>query len=160
MLDNDGLPIQGSWDDRPSGCSFGPMTHYNVDPNGSQPYHLHFQTATDHEGSPGGTIEIVGYGDLSKKCYNLLGAECDIVLPGSMDTFTLIAKSSDAWKFTISGNVARLLSYKTTTNGEHYPSFPTWMDNDEFDYEQTYKLVSNWYTICKKLKVRILLCWF
>ena len=34
ILKNDGALIEGSWDNRPSGCYFGPEIHFNNKPNG------------------------------------------------------------------------------------------------------------------------------
>ena len=78
-----------------------------------------------------------------------------------METFTLKAKTWNAWRFTISGDIGELISYKTITGGTHIDPFPTWMDNDEFDFEQTYALKkapdSPWHPICNKMEVRFLM---
>ena len=103
-------------------------------------FNIHFKTysgggwtGTDSSGS----FEIDGYGDIPKECHNTTDAECDIELYG-MDTFTIRADTTDGWAFFITGDIGDLIEYKTVKNGTHYRPFPTFMDSDQFDFEQTY----------------------
>ncbi len=153
LLENDQI-VRGSWDDRPYGCSFGPVIHYNT-----LSFNLHFKTDSNVPWSPtSGPIEIVGYGNLPLDCHNTVDAECNITVSG-MSTLTLKTHSDDSWVFTISGDIGDLLSYKTAPGGTHLHNFfPTRLDKDDSDYEQTYELVpwnSRWHPICHKMKVRL-----
>ena len=139
ILNADGNINEGSWEDKPSGCSFDPIIHFNE--NLQQTYKLHFKTDSILYSNSGGVFEIPGYGRISSECHNSLNAECDIEIDAkAMDTLTIIAKTPDAWRFTISGDVGGLLDYKTVPGGRHERPFPTWMDYDQFDIQQ---LVSN-----------------
>ena len=148
--------VEGSWTDKPSGCSFGPIIHYNTHPTGftsSTKYKLHFKTDSTPYSKSNGPFEILGYGTISKECHNSLNAECDIEIDANtMDTLTIVAKTTDGWRFTISGDIGGLLNYKTVAGGSHYPPFPTWIDTDGSDSQQTYAL-TKFLPICNKMEV-------
>ncbi len=98
-----------------------------------------FTTGTDSLAGSRGPIEITGYGDLPTSCHDSIGATCAIELC-NMETLEIISKTWDGWYFSISGDVGILLEHNTVTGGTHVPPFPTWMDTDQFDYRQKYKL--------------------
>ena len=103
---------------------------------------LHLKTSNEQYSESATTFHITGYGDIPAICHNKLGAECDISVCG-VDSLEIKAKGTDGWKFTITGDIGDLIDYTTVNGGQHFPPFPTWMDTDQFDFVQKYKLRKN-----------------
>jgi hypothetical protein len=103
-------------------------------------FNIHFKTMSrEISDRSEGPFEIDGYGEIPKECHQKRGAQCTLQIYG-MKTLTIRAKTSDAWHFTITGDIGDLLSYETVQNGEHFDPFPTKLDEDEYDVSQTYGL--------------------
>ena len=104
-------------------------------------YNLHFRTASrmgeSYSAAQVPSFEIDDYGSIPENCYNQSNSECDIPLKG-MKTLTIRALTSDGWAFVITGDIGPLLDNKYVR--KHLNPFPTIMDNDEYDIEQTYAL--------------------
>jgi hypothetical protein len=73
-------------------------------------------------------------------CHSTTTSKCSWRLPKWATEITIVAETSDAWAFTIEGDVGDLVSYETVSPGTHYEPFPTRMDTDQYDKKQVYKL--------------------
>ena len=99
-------------------------------------FNLHFRTENLASSGP---FEIEGIGNIPEECHNTPNAECDVQIYGR-NTLTMTADTNDNWRFSITGDIGELIDYKTVDGGEHYPPFPTQMDNTESDSFQIYHL--------------------
>ena len=100
---------------------------------------VHFETAQIDHAQSNGAFDITGYGRVPSSCHNKQGASCDIRLCG-MDFLEIRAKTTDAWIFTITGDIGALVDYTTVSNGSHREPYPTAIDTDQFDSYQKYSL--------------------
>ena len=68
---HDGNIVEGSWTNRPSGCSFGPVIQYNANPNGkiinSENIALNKPTSQSSPRNDGGYVENVALGMPTKQ---------------------------------------------------------------------------------------------
>ena len=123
-------------------CDSSIAEHFSAIDNQYALYNLHFKTASTaahSESSDPLSFEIDSYGYIPQGCHNTTDSECDIQLKGSK-FLTIRALKSDAWAFTITGDIGELLSYETVTDNQHFDPFPAVMDNDEYDIKQKYAL--------------------
>ena len=102
---------------------------------------MKFITATDDiNASSLSSFKVNGYGTLPPSCHNKLGAICEVTLCG-INYFDIYAvgEEDDDWKFTIMGDVDKLLDQRGSTYDRIDP-FPIWMGVSNFDSWQRYSV--------------------
>ncbi len=135
-----------SFDIIPVDCNTDLVETWRANDNRHDLFHISFETKTKVIGSTispesSGPFEIEGYGVVPNECHDVSGARCDIEIYGyTMNSLILVAKTSDAWEFTIRGDIGELISYETELGGLHISSFPTLLGLGSFDRQQTYAL--------------------
>ncbi len=104
ILQNDGV-VEGSWNDRPSGCSFGPDIQYNNNPNGDNMMTIQIESAGFNDGNYA-SIKVDGSEKLqpARRGLNVVvvNATASIISTKSFDTYGSTTASNEFEQF-ISG---------------------------------------------------------
>ena len=111
-------------------------------------FNLRFKTSGALYSPSSGPFEITAYGDIPTTCHSTYNAKCDIELYGK-SILNIRAKTSNAWRFSIEGDIGDLIWHRiTATVGKPVEppvkSFPTWMGvYTNYDIIQLYTLKPN-----------------